>query len=206
MENKTVSSIARIAELGTLEKRLVKTNSMRFVISLHDEPVLSRDILDPSMKASIRCTDGTFYLRYDPQGSNAKNHNYPYLIKTHDLIGVNIRVSGPEQFHKLSFYLPEISWIIRNTNYKDEMFRVAKIHPGLMIPFTFNIVAYNDMIISKMNRYGINPLVHKPLVTFRFAMSLPHIDVNEEELIPAKSKQRYLDALDKIEQAGQVSE
>lgn len=200
MENKAVSSIERIAELGTLEKRLVKTNSMRFVISLHDEPVLAKDILDPAMKESIRCTDGTFYVRYDPQGSNAKNHNYPYLIKTHDLIGVNIRVSGPEQFHKLSFYLPEISWIIRNTNYKDEMFHVAKIHPGLMIPFVFNIVAYNDMILKKMNRYGINPLLHKPLVTFRFAMSLPHIDVNEEEFVPAKSKQRYLNALDKIEQ------
>jgi hypothetical protein len=91
---------------------------------------------------------------------------------------------------------------MRNTNYSDDLFHVAKIHPGLMIPFTFNVVKYNDMILSKMNRYGINPLEHKPLVTFRFAMKLPHIDVDEKDFIPLKSKQRYLNALDQIEQEG----
>lgn len=193
--------VTRIKELATIEKRLVKTNSMRFIISLQEEPVLPKDVIDPSMKGSIRCTDGTFYMRYDPQGSNAKNHNYPYLIKTHDMLGVNIRVSGPTQLHKLKKILPELDWIIRNTNYSDELFLVAKTHPGLMIPFAFDVVRYQSMIVSKMNRYGINPTVYKPLVTFRFATEIPHIDVDEESFVPEKSKSRYLEALNKVEQA-----
>jgi len=201
MDNKEKSSITRITELATIEKRLVKTNSARFIVSINDDIVLASDLLDPVRRASLRGTTGQFALKYDPY-NNGVETKYKYVFYTGDLYGINIRVSGPEHFHKLAFIIPELGWIKRNTTYDDKLFVVAKAHPAMPVPFCLDAVRYYDMIIAKMNAAGIDPTENKPFVAFRFAENLPHIDVDIKSLYMPECKKYYFAALTKIEQEG----
>ena len=201
MISETKGPIAKIAELGTIENRLVKTNSARFIVSLRDEPVLYEDLLDPERRKAIRGTTGLYCLKYDPY-NNGVETKYKYVFYTGDLYGINIRVSGPEHFHKLAFIIPELGWLKRNTTYDDKLFAVAKAHPAMPIPFSLDAVRYYDMIVAKMNAAGIDPTENKPFVTFKFASNLPHLDVDIKSLYMPECKKYYFKALLEIEKAG----
>ena len=196
-------SIEQIAKVASIENMLVKTNSTCFIISLRDEPVLASDLLNPQRKDAIRCTRGYFCIKYDPY-NNGVDTKYKYVFTTHEFYGINIRVSGPEHFHKLAFIIPELGWIVRNTTFDDKLFAVAKAHPGMPIPFCIDAVRYYDMIVAKMNGAGIDPTVNKPFVTFKFASGLPHLDVDVKSLYMPQCKRYYMNALLKIEQSGEL--
>lgn len=192
------SSIARIAELGTIEKRLVKTNSARFIVNLDDEPVLYSDLLDPVRRRKLRGTNGMFFVKYDPDGCWNKS-KYKYLLQIGDLYAVNLRVANLNHLYKLSTFIPELAWVIRNTNFNDQLFAIAKAHPGMPVPFCLDAPRYYNMILKKMNAAGIDPTENKPFVTFKFADNLPHITVDVEALQMPECKKYYFAALEKIE-------
>ena len=192
MGNETQSGIARLIELATIEKRLVKTNSARFIIALDDSVITAADVLDPKCKDKIRCTSGDYFLKYDPVGSKFKNPKYPYTIKTSDMLGWNLKVSGPNHLHAMKKIFPEVAWILRNSYYDDSLFAIARTNPGMIVSFSLDFIRYQHMLMTKMNAMGLDPSVHHPFVTFRFAESLPHTTIDEEsfwpELNEAKSK------------------
>ena len=196
-----MSSIARITELATIEKRLVKTNSARFIVSLDDSVVLYSDLLDPERRKNLRGTTGQFSLKYDSYNHGVET-KYKYIFFTNDFYGINIRVSGPAHFHKLAFIIPELGWIKRNTTYDDKLFVVAKAHPGIPVPFSLDAVRYYDMIVAKMNAAGIDPTENKPFVAFRFAENLPHIEIDTRTMYMPECKKYYFAALTRIEQEG----
>ena len=201
--NKTIKSeaIEDIAKMAAIENMLVKTNSTCFIVSLRDEPVVAADLLDPHRKDDIRCTRGYFCIKYDPY-NNGVDTKYKYVFTTHEFYGINIRVSGPEHFHELAYLIPELGWIIRNTTFDDILFAVAKAHPAMPIPFCIDAGRYYKNIIAKMNEKGIDPTVHKPFVTFKFASDRPYLDVDVKSLNRPECKKYYMNALLKIEQEG----
>ena len=189
---KNVPALEVMKRAGTIEKMLVKTNSARFIVSIYDLPLTAADVIDTKRKDEIRCTSGDYFVKYDPVGSKFHNPKYPYTIKTSDVLGFNLKVSGIDHLYRLSRVFPEVAWILRNSYYNDNLFNVAKSNPGMTVSFSLRFFDYQEMIKNKMNAMGLNPTDHKPFVTFRFAESLPHVTIDEESFWPelngAKSK------------------
>jgi len=188
--DKNASAIDVMKRAGTIEKLLVKTNSSRFIVSLRDEPLLAVDVLDPNKKDEIRCTTGSYFIKYSPTGDKFFNPKYPYTIKTSDMLGWNLCVSGPQHLAKVKMVFPEVAWILRNSTFDDVLFGIAKSCPGAIVPFCLDVVRYSAMITAKMNARGIDPTENKPFVTFKFADKLPHVTVDEKDFWPNKDEAR----------------
>jgi len=191
MINETnLEGIKRVKQYATIEKMLVKTNSSRFIVSLRDEPLLASDVLDPKRRDEIRCTTGSYFIKYSPSGDKFFNPKYPYTIKTSDMLGWNLCVSGPQHLAKIKMVFPEVAWILRNSTFDDTLFAIAKSCPGAIIPFSLDAVRYSNMIIAKMNKAGIDPTENKVFVTFKFADKIPHVTVDEKDFWPNKDEAR----------------
>jgi hypothetical protein len=182
--DKNASAIDVMKRAGTIEKMLVTTNSSRFIISLNDSPLTATDVLDPKRKDEIRCTSGDYFVKYDPVGSKFHNPKYPYTIKTSDMLGWNLKVSGIDHLYRISRVFPEVAWILRNSYFNDNLFNVAKSNPGMVVAFSLRFFDYQQMIMNKMNAAGLNPIENKPFVAFRFAKNLPHVNLDEESFWP----------------------
>jgi hypothetical protein len=131
------------------------------VVHLLDLPVaLSFGEIDPN----IRTTNGRFSITYNPEGSPKRVRNKPYTIGQ-DLLACRICVSGPGHFYSLSRRIPELGWIVRWSTLEDDLFALAKQHPGITFYFDVNWVKYGRMIEKKAEEMGID-IDHKPFVCY----------------------------------------
>lgn len=156
-----------------------------YLVHLHDQPITLRDFRE--LKPDIRATHGLFTIQYIPSGSVKRNPKFPYLIGQ-DLVRIRVTVSGPNHWEMMCKRIPELDWVRRNSTLSNELFRIAKMHPGLVLRFGINFVKYCDKIESRANELGID-IDNKPLVLYQWgANDVPKVD---GVLNPLKTKQDY---------------
>lgn len=155
-----------------------------YIVSLYDEPITLRDF--SALKNDIRATRGAYTIQYIPAGSVKRNPKFPYLIGQ-DLVRIRVTVSGPQHWAGMCDRVPELAWIKRNSTLSDEMFAIAKKHPGLVLHFGINFVKYCNKIESRAEELGID-IDHKPLVVYQWGTKAPNID---GYLNPIKTKEDY---------------
>lgn len=141
-------------------------------MDLYDNPViLEKDCED--YPKSVRTTCGNYAIKYIPESGKFRNDKYPYVF-INDMLPMRICVSGPRHLEHLAERIPEIGWILRNSNYSSGLFHWALWHPGLKIPFVFDVVKYCDKIERKAKAMGIpntSTNEFKPLVNFGLGRS-----------------------------------
>jgi len=149
------------------ESNLLSNVSWRMFVDLYEVPVRINPNCDDYPK-SVRTTCGLYGIKYLPKGNGRRNPKCPYVF-INDMLPMRICVSGPRHLEHLAREIPEIRWILRNSNYSPGLFHWALWHPGLKIPFCFDAVKYCDMLEKKAKDMGIpntDTTDFKPLVTY----------------------------------------
>ena len=115
----------------------------KYFCRMDDLPVLWDQIqnLDPMLRA----TKGLYMIKYTPIHSKDYRRGRPFKIGQ-DLIRWDVRVSGPKEWHELCKKLIEFGWMERNSTLTDELFRIAKMHPGMTFWFSVDWVRYEKML------------------------------------------------------------
>lgn len=149
----------------------------KHVIDLSERPIslLKMANFDPN----IRSTGGFYTIKYIPLNNKERIPNRPFRIGQ-DLVRGRVHVAGFIQWHIFSRTVPELKWLERNSTLTDELFRIAKCHPGMSFYFTVDWVKYDKMIREKAAAEGIE-INNKSFVTYM---------TTEEEL--AKLNSTYL--------------
>lgn len=156
-----------------------------YVVSIDDFPISLQHFRE--LKSNIRATRGAYTIQYLPAGSVKRNPKFPYLIGQ-DLVRIRVTVSGPRHWGCVCDRIPELAWIKRNSTLSDEMFAIAKKHPGLVLHFGIDFVKYCNKIESRAEELGID-IDHKPLVLYQWgASNVPNVD---GYLNPIKTKEDY---------------
>ena len=180
---------------GISEKTAENPFFIKKVVSLSELPVSIENFknFDPS----VRTTGGYYTLIYYPTTSVRYVKDKPYCIGQ-DLIRLSVRVSGPKHWHCLASRIPELKWLEKWSTLEDEMFAIAKKHPGSQIFFTIKWIEYCRMIESKAEEMGID-IDHKPLVVYAAKESLTE-EINKTHLMaPLKTKQDYQTVLEETD-------
>lgn len=156
-----------------------------YIVSIEDFPISLQDFR--TIREDVRATRGTYTIQYIPAGSPARNPKFPYLIGQ-DLVRIRVTVSGPQHWKGVCDRIPELAWIKRNSTLSDDMFSIAKKHPGLVLRFGINFSKYCAKIESRAEELGID-IDHKPLVLYQWgANDVPQVD---GRLSPKKDKKYY---------------
>ncbi len=156
-----------------------------YLVSIDDFPISLAHFYE--LKSNIRATRGTYTIQYIPAGSMSRNPKFPYLIGQ-DLVRIRVTVSGPTHWEHVCERVPELAWLKRNSTFSNEMFSIAKKHPGLVLRFGIDFVKYCNKIESRAEELGID-IDHKPLVLYQWgANDVPKID---GYLNPIKTKEDY---------------
>lgn len=164
-----------------------------YLVSIDDQPITLRDFAQ--LKPNIRATHGFYTIQYIPAGSVKRNPKFPYLIGQ-DLVRIRVTVSGPKHWSALCSRIPELDWVRRNSTLSNEMFKIAKMHPGLVLRFGINFVKYCNKIINRASELGID-IDNKPLVLYQWgANDVPKVD---GVLNPLKTKQDYAEELQAVQ-------
>lgn len=124
---------------------IISNHSARAIVNIQSQPLYKEDVYD--CNPNLRLTNGVYYIRYQSKGSKFRNPKRPFLI-LNDLVQFRVAVSGPKHFYAMSTQVPEMDWLIRNTNYTTALFIVAKQHPGLNVPFCMDVMK----ILNRANR------------------------------------------------------
>jgi len=161
MENKTKDVGDIIAGLVLIENEALNSHQWRVVANLFDEPVTFEDY--DRLKPYVRTTCGIYYIKYVPKADRFRVPGCPWVL-VQDMVGSRIVLNGPEHLHRLAKQIPEIAWILRNTNYSDGLFSMAARHPGIKMPFCLDVVKYGEMILEKAKEKGID-IDGKPFVS-----------------------------------------
>lgn len=137
-----------------VEKCPIQPFSARHLVDLNEEPICEKDLLTKTK--FIVATKGNYAIAYNTIQKQIKNKSKPFFIYT-DLLGFHkLCVSGPIHLRILSRKIPELAWLLRNTNFDFGLFALAKMHPGSQFDFTVNWVEYSDKINAKAKAMGIN--------------------------------------------------
>ena len=142
--------VEQLQEVAITEDTLKAAKSARCLISLDDSPVTEDKIL--SNNSLIRSTCGVYYIGFNDGKTRIgkyKGFKYKPFFIICDLFACPLRVNGPEHFRELANVFPEIAWLLRNTNYNDELFRLAREHLGIQFNFNLDFVAYEKMLKEK---------------------------------------------------------
>lgn len=180
---------------GLSEKTLMNPFFFKKVVSLLDEPISLEKFknFDPN----IRTTGGFYSIVYYPPVSAKYVKNKPYCIGQ-DLIHMRVSVSGVRHWHCLCSRIPELGWVERWSTLTDEMFALAKKHPGTTFGFTVKWIEYCNMIEKKAEEQGID-IDHKAFVVYAAKESVTK-EINETHLMaPIKTKDDYKSVLDEID-------
>lgn len=158
-----------IIKAETIKNGLFLSDASRFIIKLDDTYPTKEQILNHN--PLIRSTRGTYFIKYEPEGSDQKKDKLTFVVGN-DLVGFKFKVRNSDHFEALAKVFPEVAWLLRNTNYDPKLFLVAKMHPGMIVPFSLNIGTYVDRLVEQMNRDKIDFNTNKPLVTYRVRKDL----------------------------------
>lgn len=109
------------------------------IINLFDLPVKDSDILESN--PDIRGTRFMYGLRYQPCMSREGTADF---VINADIIDTKekIRVHCFDQLKQMAKSIPEVAWLLRNTNLNDDLFAMAKININIRIPIAFDAVEY----------------------------------------------------------------
>lgn len=147
-----------------VEKCPIQPFSPRHLVCLEEEPICEKDLF--AKTKFIVATKGNYGIAYNTVQKQIKNKSKPFFIYT-DLLGFHkLCVSGPVHLKALSSRIPELAWMLRNTNFDFGLFALAKMHPGTQFDFTVNWVKYSDMINAKAKANGIDN-DNKPYVAYK---------------------------------------
>lgn len=133
--------------------------SLYKVVSLSEKPV-SFDTFK-SGDSDVRLTRGIYTICYVPKSNKNKR---PYRI-SQDLLGGCFTVYDFQHWCKCAACIPELGWIKRNSTLNQELFGLAKCHPGLGLQFTIDWVKYAKKINEKAEAEHIN-IEHRPFVAY----------------------------------------
>ena len=182
---------------GISRSTLVNPFSNKYIVNIYDKPVSFKDFA--SFDPDVRATSGFFTIRYIPKNHRDRVKNKPYVIGQ-DLIRLRVTVSGPKHWSALCNRIPELGWIRRNSTFKDELFPIAKMHPGLVIRFCLDVPKYCEKITSRANELGID-IDHKPLVAFGCSGKDYTNVYSKKELSEPRTKEDYIEELAEAEQS-----
>lgn len=161
-------SIRDFSRVALIENSIISPKQSRAMVSLEDK-FITYDDVDTLKDKSIRATKLVYFVKYSVP-DKFRNEKKPFVVGT-DLLGFKLRVSGPKHFLALGKTLPEVAWMIRNTNFSPTHFTMAKTHIGIQIPFSVNVSEYAKRVYEDAVSRGFDPknLPNGVLVSFRCA-------------------------------------
>lgn len=166
------------------------------VVSLDENPIVI-DLSTGLLPTNVRTTSGFFTLTYNPEGSPKRVKDKPYTFGQ-DLIAARISVSGPKHLKALGKRIPEIGWILRWSFFTDDLFALAKQHPGIAFGFNVNWPKYAAMIEAKAEQMGID-IDHKPFLTY-ITNAAKMKELREKyKMMPKPTKEDYQSVLDEVD-------
>lgn len=175
----------RIGIVGTNQNIFTPGKVYVYIVAIDDEPITLEQF--KGLKMNMRATRGQYTIQYIPRGFPKRNPKFPYLIGQ-DLVRIRVTVSGPAHWVKMCERIPELDWIRRNTTFSNDMFAIAKKHPGLVLRFGIDFVKYCDKIEKRAEELGLD-IDHKPLVTYQWGRNdVPQVD---GVMNPVKTKRDY---------------
>jgi hypothetical protein len=183
-----------------LTRRVFQNSPMYFyIVNIYDKPVSLQEF--KSFNPDIKATRGMYTIQYIPLCDKVRNPKFPYLIGQ-DLVRLRVTVSGPKHWDMICTRVPELGWVKRNSTLTGEMFRIAKMHPGLVLRFGIDFPKYCKKIEKAAEELGID-IDHKPLVCYQWSKKTGE-KYKDIELAPVKTKADYLSALLETEQSKTV--
>ena len=128
----------------------------KYICRMDEKPVVWSQIRD--LDPMLRATKGLYMIKYTPIRSKDYRKGRPFKIGQ-DLIRWDVRVSGPEEWHELCERVIEFRWLNRNSTLSDEMFRLAKAHPGMAMWFSIDWVRYEALLNAQSESVLEKPFV-----------------------------------------------
>lgn len=181
---------------GNKPKNVPVTAFFKKVVALNELPI----IINPKtglLSTDVRSTSGYFTLTYNPEGSPKCVKGKPYCVGQ-DLIEARICVSGPAHFKKLCTRIPELMWIKKWSYLTDELWAVAKKHPGVAFGFNVNWPAYAKMIEDKAEEMGID-IDHKPFLVYITTAEKMKELREKYQMLPPRTKEDIQSVLDEVD-------
>ena len=166
------------------------------VVSLDDNPIVI-DLSTGLLPRTVRKTNGFFTLTYNPENSPKRVKDKPYTFGQ-DLIAARISVSGPKHLKALGKRIPEIGWILRWSYFTDDLFAVAKKHPGIAFGFNVRWPEYAAMIEAKAEQMGID-IDHKPFLAYITGKAQMEKLREKYQMMPPPTKEDYQSVLDEVD-------
>ena len=194
-ENRKNAHLADRSEPLAIEKQFACEPVYQYIVSIEDKPITKQRFLN--FDSDIKFTRGMYSIQYIPLRAYKRNPKFPYLIGQ-DLVRLRITVSGPRHWGCLCQRIPELGWIQRNSTFRDELFAIAKKHPGLVLRFGIDYAKYCAKIEERAEREGLD-IDHKPLFTYLWnddmKKEIGSVDITGWQ----KTKADYKDALKEAE-------
>lgn len=178
---------------GLIEGTLVCPASNTLVVSINDEPVSFQDFV--AFDKTVLHTNGKYYIRYVPTTDRYYDPKFPYVIGQ-DLLDFKVVTSGPKHFFHLCERIPELAWLRRNSNFKNELFGFAKLHPNICMPFCLDVVKYGDMIIKKAIEKNID-INKAPFVSYQCSEQNYEM-YKTKPTAPKRTKEELMDVINEI--------
>ena len=147
-------------EIEVNAKAFVSPLAYKYILHLDDKPVFLEQIqdLDPKLRAS----KGMYMIKYVPKGCKDFKKGRPFKIGQ-DLIRWDIRVSGTKEWNSLCDKIPELDWMRRNSTLTENMFEIARRHPGMSFWFTIKWDEYEGKIQTQLEK--LNTVLTKTFVS-----------------------------------------
>lgn len=161
---------SRMLEKREMEKEgkiipdaLIAPSSYKVVVNINEIPVSFKTFT--SYEKDVFVTKGSYMIMYFPKASRKSVPGKPYFIYQ-DLIHMRLCVSGPAHWRCLCRRIPELDWIRRNTNFTNDLFALAKRHPGIPFFFSIDYSKYAKKIMDQAEKEGID-IDNKPFVAYK---------------------------------------
>ena len=180
---------------GTAKYRVICPSCTRALVDLNEVPVSIEAL--KSGDPNVRLTTGIYSIDYVPKGALKSKPKYPYHI-AQDLLNMRLVCSGPKHLRAIANRIPEVAWILRNSNFSNSLFGYAKMHPGMNIPFCLDFVAYGDMIQQKAKRDKIW-IDNKPFACFTCNPDKYYDEETKKKYVYAYAKNHYIKELTSAE-------
>ena len=189
----------RVNEVETSQNIFTPGKVYTYLVNIYDQPISLADF--ERLKPGIRSTHGFYTIQYIPAGSVKRNPKFPYLIGQ-DLVRIRVTVSGPKHWALMCSRIPELGWVNRNSTISGELFKIAKMHPGLVLRFGIDFVKYCDKITNRAKELGVD-IDNKPLVTYQWgANDVPKVN----GIITRNDKSTYAEILKELQDASKGEE
>lgn len=166
------------------------------VVSLDEMPI-TIEPFSGLLPRTVRTTSGFFTLTYNPENSPKRIKDKPYTFGQ-DLIAARISVSGPRHLKALGKRIPEIGWILKWSFFTDDLFALAKQHPGISFGFNVNWPKYAAMIEKKAEEMGID-IDHKPFLAYITNAAEMKRLREKYKMMPKPTKDDYQSVLDEVD-------